>query len=459
MGVVDLTPAKVKTMDDLIRALQEKARITPKGQWVFGRRYQDTKLGRHPRRQDLDQASMDHPIRISHSSGHLCAVNSYVLKRAGITRETPDPPGGSFDRDEEGVPTGVCRERAKSSVWKGLPPAPLATRKERVEAYLRCFRRFLSEGITSIADAGSSYSKWELYEDLREAGQPVRVTMMVKSRDLSRLNKVERKTGHGDDRLRLGAVKMFHGNSLSGRTCWLYEPYDTINPKTGERDYTGIPPSRSQKSLDRLIFKVHEAGFQAAVHSNGDREIDMVLDAFEKALKALPRKDARHRIEHCSVVNENILKRVKKLGMVLALHSYVYEHGDKMEAYGEKRWKWMHANRSALDLGIPVAGNSDYGVSAADPMLRIQSMVTRKSAEGKVYGAEQRVSVMEALRVWTLGSAHACFEEKNRGSLEVGKLADFVILAADPTRAPPDEIHRIRVDKTIIGGRVEYERE
>ncbi len=151
-----------------------------------------------------------------------------------------------------------------------------------------------------------------------------------------------------------------------------------------------------------------------------------------------------------------ILKRVKKLGIVLALHSYVYEHGDKMEAYGEKRWGRMHPNRSALDLGIPVAGNSDYSVSAADPLLRVQSMVTRKTAEGRVYGPEQRVSAEEAIRIWTLGSAYASFEEDIKGSIEVGKLADLVILSGDPTQTPPDEIKDIRVEMTIIGGEVVY---
>jgi len=273
-------------------------------------------------------------------------------------------------------------------------------------------------------------------------------------------------TGFGDSWVKLGPIKGHHGNSLSGRTAWLFEPYDMVNPATGERDYYGIPPAsrvavtptaQTQSDLDALIFSIHEAGFQMGVHSNGDREITMLLEAFEKALARLPRPDHRHRIEHASVVNPAILQKAKELELVLAFHSYVYEHGDKMEEFGADRWGMMHANRSALDMGIPVAGNSDYGVSAAIPLLRIQSMVTRTSAEGKEYGPEQRVSPEQAIRIWTMGSAFSVFEEDIKGSIEVGKLADFVILSTDPTAAPVDEIKDIVVNTTVVGGKVVYE--
>ena len=458
LGRVDLSPASVGSIDNLIAALQEKARITPEGQWVIGTRYQDTKLGRHPTRHDLDRASTQHPIRIGHSSGHVSAVNSYALEMAGITRQTPDPAGGGFERDANGEPTGVVWENAIRLVNGAGPPLPEPTREEELEGLRRTYESFLSKGITSIVDAGGSSTSFRRYQDAVAGGQSVRVTIMFRDRYLADLKKLNLRTGFGDDHLRLGAIKMIHGNSLSGRTCWLYEPYDIINPKTGKKDYYGIPPARSQEQLDELIFEIHEAGFQVAVHANGDREIDMVLDAIEKAVARLPKPDHRHRIEHASVVNPSILERAKKLGMVLALHSYVWEHGDKMEAYGEARWGMMHANRSALDLGIPVAGNSDYGVSAADPLLRIQSMVTRTSAEGKVYGAEQRLSAEEAIAVWTLGSAYSTFDEDVKGSIEVGKLADFVILSDDPTAVPADRIKDIAVEMTFIDGLLMYER-
>ena len=459
LGRVDASPANVGSIDDLITALQEKASITPEGQWVIGSRYQDTKLGRHPTRHDLDRASTKHPIRIRHSSGHVSAVNSYALEMAGITRRTPDPAGGGFERDATGEPTGVVWENAIELVNRAGPPLPEPTRDEELEGLGRIYESFLRKGITSIVDAGGSSTSFRRYQDAVAHGQPVRVTIMFRDRDLSDLKDLNLRTGFGDDHLRIGPIKMFHGNSLSGRTCWLYEPYDMINPETGKKDYYGIPPARSQEELDELVFEIHEAEFQVAVHSNGDREIDMVLGAIEKALARLPRPDHRHRLEHASVVNLEILERAKKLGVVLALHSYVWEHGDKMEAYGEARWGMMHANRTALDLGIPVAGNSDYGVSAADPLLRIQSMVTRTSAEGKVYGAEQRLSAEEAIAVWTLGSAYSTFDEDVKGSIEVGKLADFLVLSDDPTAVPADRIKDIAVEMTFIDGLLVYERQ
>jgi predicted amidohydrolase YtcJ len=459
LGKVDLRPDSVKSMDELINALREKAKTTPQGQWVFGSRYQDTKLGRHPTRRDLDKASTKHPISISHSSGHVRVVNSLALNNAKINKYTPDPPGGGFDRDENGTPNGICREGAGGLTRRGNPSPPSATREEKLKGYELCFRNYLSKGITSVGDAGTSGADMSFYQELNKRGTPVvRIYNMLGSRYLSRMNDIHLDRGFGNEWLKLGAIKFFHGNSLSGRTCWLYEPYDMINPKTGKKDYYGIRPGRSQEELDKLVRDIHKAGFQVACHANGDREIDMVLDAIEKALREFPRDDHRHRIEHCSVVNHKILERIRKLGVVLALHSYVYEHGDKMEDYGSRRWPMMHANRSALEMGIVVAGNSDSPVSAAEPLLRIQSMVTRKTAEGKVYGPEQKVSAEDAIRIWTMGSAYASFEEDIKGSIETGKLADFVILSRNPMQVAPDSIKDIKVERTFIGGKLVYVR-
>jgi predicted amidohydrolase YtcJ len=452
VSYVELGPDSVRTIDALVETLGRKAEKTPAGEWVFGFGYQDTKLGRHPTRVDLDRASTEHPIMIFHSSGHIRVFNSRVLAEADIGPGTPDPPGGSFDRDDANVPNGVCREAAADVVLESGPDLPEPGPIEAATGMRRAFERYLEKGITSVGDALVDPARLLLYEVIVGRTIPVRVYAMPKEDLFRKLGWIGLRTGSGDEQLRIGSVKVFHGNSLSGRTAWLYEPY------ADRPDYYGVPPDRSQEELDQLIFEIHAAGFQAAVHSNGDREIDMVLDAFEKALERLPKEDHRHRIEHASIVNSSILERVRKLGVVLALHSYVYEHGDKMEAYGEDRFGMMHPNRSALDLGIPVAGTSDSPVSAADPLLRIQSLVTRRSAEGKVYGPEQRVGVEEAIRIFTLGGAYASFEESIKGSIEPGKLADFVVLSADPTRVPPDQIKDIAVEKTFIGGECVYQR-
>ena len=211
--------------------------------------------------------------------------------------------------------------------------------------------------------------------------------------------------------------------------------------------------------MKEIILEGHKAGFQWAVHSNGDRDIDALLDAYANALEQFPREDHRHRIEHCSIVGKDtrILERIQNLGIIPVFHEYTYEHGDKYGDYGEERIAMMHAYRSALDLGIQPAGHSDWPVSAADPLIRIQSMVTRKSSQGVVYGSQQKVTPEEAIYIWTMGNARAIFEEQERGSIQAGKLADLVILSDDPTRVPADNIKDIKEEKTILGGKITYE--
>jgi len=443
-----LGPEKIHSMDDLIAALKKKAGKTPPGELVSGSRYDDVKLGRHPNRHDLDQASMEHPILISHASGHIVVVNSYVLKASGITRDTKDPPGGSFDREPDGTPNGVVREAGRRLLTRftsrvGEPRVPF---EDEVQGYLRCFREYAERGITSAGIAGGNPSSFHLYEAVRDAGGPVRMAFMFSEGNLQSVKGLGLLSGFGDDRLRFSSLKVFHGNSMSGRTCWLSEEY------SDRPGYFGIPPARSQEDLDKAFEEMHKDGFQIATHSNGDREIDMVLTAIERAQAKNPRPDARHRIEHASVMTQALLDRAKKDGVILVFHSYMWEHGDKLASYGEKRLAMVHPYRTAIDMGIHVAGHSDSTVSAADPLLRIQDMVTRRGSNGVAYGPNQRIGVEEAIKVWTLDGAYATFEEKTKGSITPGKLADFAVLRKDPRKVDPDRIKDIVVDATYVGG-------
>jgi len=444
---VDCRPDKVRTMDSLVDALQRKAERTPRGQWVTGARYQETKLGRHPTRWDLDRASTNHPILISHSSGHQSVANSLALQLAKITTDTQDPPGGKFVRNERGEPTGLLQERAAAVVRAAGPARTSAPEAETLAAYRAGFERYLRRGVTGVHVAGTSASGAGMLERAQAPDLPLRLYIMLSEGSLDEAIRRRSLTNAAASQIRYGAIKIFHGNSVSGQTCWLSQPY------ANRPDYFGVPPARSQEALNELIRKIHHAGLQVCVHSNGDREIDMVLNAFEQVLRNEPRPNHRHRIEHCSVVTRELLQRIKNLGLVVVPHSYLWEHGDKMEAYGEWRWDWMHPARSLLDLGIPMAGHSDDPVSVSHPLLRIQDLVTRTSAEGKVYGARQRITVEEALRAWTLGGAYAAFEETDTGSITIGKRADFVVLSDDPTRVQPDRIKDIAVEMTFIGGR------
>ncbi len=447
---VDASPARVQSIDDLVAALRRKAALTPPGQWVTGARYQETKLGRHPTRADLDAATTEHPVSLSHSSGHQSVVNSLALRLAGITRDTPDPAGGHLVKDELGEPTGRLQESAQrlvSGVAAGRTPrAPAA---ETIAGLRARFADYAARGITSIGIAGGSPESGD--EIARALGEnpPLRVYQMLREDHADEA--VRRMAAPSPAGVRYGGIKLFHGNSLSGQTCWVTEPY------AGRPDYFGVPPARTQVQLDDLVLRLHRAGLQVCIHSNGDREIAMVLTAIERAQAAHPRPDARHRIEHCSIVDATLIARIKAAGVVPVPHAYLWEHGDKHEAYGAARWEWMHAARAFLDAGIPVASHSDAPVAEADALLRIQDLVTRRSAEGKVYGASQRISPTQALRIWTLGGAYATFEESQKGSITVGKFADFVVLGADPLAAPPDTIKDIAVELTVVGGRIVHD--
>jgi hypothetical protein len=443
---------RVQTIDQLIAVLKKKAAITPQGKLISGYGYDDVKLGRHPNCHDLDKVSTTQPISITHGSGHITVVNSYVLKAAGITRETQDPPGGSLDRDPDGTPNGVIRESARRLIAKAIDHDSQieVPHSDELQGYLHCFRQYSAKGITSVGIAGGSPSSFRMMEDVRDAGNPVRVGFMFYEQSFDQLKAAGIQRGFGDDRLRITAIKNFQGNSLSGRTAWLSEAY------SDHPGYFGIPPARSQEQLNKDFQQMWDAGWQVATHSNGDREIDMVLTAIEHAQAENPRPDARWRIEHASVMNQALLDRAKKDGVILVFHSYMWEYGDILASYGPKRLAMMHAYRTAIDMGIHVAGHSDSPISAADPLLRIQDMVTRKSSQGTVYGGNQRVSVDEAIKVWTLDGAYATFEEKNKGSITAGKLADFVVLEKDPRKVQPDSIKDIAVEATYLSGEKVY---
>ncbi|MFA7441315.1 MAG: amidohydrolase [Sphingomonadaceae bacterium] len=452
-GRLDLRPeGGVTSREALFEKLRRKIAVTPPGQLIVGSRYNDNLVGGHPTAKELDAVSPNHPVILGHSSGHRRVVNTLALKGAGITDSTPNPPGGMIERDADGKATGIMLESVPcfGPLYDTIPQP---TEAEILDAYRKEFRMYLSYGIVGIGDAGGSPEKYARFRTLLQEGMPIHIYAMLSYDHLDWLTENRNSAAWQVPGLQMRAIKTSHGNSLSGRTAWLYEPY------AHDPDYYGIPPRRSQEELNERVAKVHDAGLQLAIHSNGDREIDMVLTAIELAQKANPRTDHRHRIEHASVVNDRILRRVKAANVMLAPHSYVLNHGEKMEEFGAHRWDYMHPNRSATELGIPIGGNSDHSVSPAQVMQRIESMVTRRAAgNGKVYGAAQRVPVDTALKIWTSGSAFIQFSEDTHGSLTPGKRGDIVILSQDPNKVEADDIEKIDVDYTVVGGKVAFRR-
>ena len=254
------------------------------------------------------------------------------------------------------------------------------------------------------------------------------------------------RTGFGDDRLRIGAVKFGADGSASERTMRMSTPFQ------GRPNDYGIL-TMSQEEIHEAVEDADRHGFQVGIHANGDVTIEMVLNAYQRVQERSGRADSRHRIEHCSLVNPKLLERIKNLGVIpTPFYTYVHYHGNKWVNYGEAKMRWMFAHRSFLDHGIPVAGASDYTPGPYEPMMAIQSMVTRKDFQGRVWGANQRISAGEALRICTINGAFASFEEKSKGSIEAGKLADFVVLAEDPHEVEPDRIKEIEVARTFVGG-------
>jgi len=484
---------KVKTIDELVAALKRKAAITPAGKSINGYGYNDVTLGRHPTRYDLDKVSTTQPVSITHGSGHITVVNSFMLEAAGVTKETANPPGGALDRDPDGTPNGVLRESGRGVLGRGRreqqaaassdktasTDQPAAGRGQRgegrqpsaeggdrrgadagdrmsiphddeINGYLNCFRQYSARGITSVGIAGGSPASFKLMQEVRDRGNPVRVAFMFGVGNFDALQAAGMQRGFGDERLRISSLKNFQGNSFSGRTAWLSQAY------SDRPDYFGIAPARTQEQLDADVQKWWDAGWQVATHSNGDREIDMMLTAIERAEAKNPRPDARWRIEHASVMNQAMLDRARKDGVILVFHSYFWEYGNILDSYGPERLAMIHAYRTAIDMGIHVAGHSDSPISAAYPLLRIQDMVTRKGSDGIVRGGNQRISVEEAIKVWTQDGAYATFEENIKGSITPGKLADFVVLEKDPRQVPPDTIKDIILEATYLGGEKVY---
>jgi len=445
---VDCRPQTVKNIEGLIAALKRKAEKTPSGKWIVGENYENLKLERQPTRWDLDRASTQNPILLRHYSGHERVCNSLALKLAKITKDIADPPGGRFVRDEKGELTGLMEENAALNIATGETPPD-----EEVDAgYTRGYRQFLSRGVTTVGVAWANVKHARDLERARTGDAPLRLYIAMSEGLITETLARKQAMKSDENGVRYGAIKIFHGGSVSAHTCWVSEPYIGV-----EKNF-GLKPSRSQETLNKVILAAHKAGLQIWVHCNGDREIDMVVTAFENALKIFPRPDHRHRLEHCSVVTPELLRRIKSAGLVVIPHSYIWEHGDILDAYNPKLWETILPSKSLLDLGISRAAHSDSPVSTSDPLMHIQALVTRTSAQGKTYGLGQRITPEQAITVWTLGGAFACFSETQTGSITAGKLADFVILDGDPTTVVPDQIRKIAVEATFVGGREVFAR-
>lgn len=443
-----------RTVTEVQAAMRAKAAQTPPGLWVEGFMYDDKKLegGRPVTRADLDDAVPDHPAIIRHRGGHTGVVNSKAFALAGITEATPDPDGGKFYR-EGGVLTGRVAETALYVFDKVGDRTPV-TRAMQQEGVRRVSKRMAAAGVTSVTNAWGDLDELIAYQDARASEELFfRVCFMPGggSPVYPALKAAGLRTGFGDEWIRIGAVKYAVDGSASERTMRMSTPYQ------GRPDDFGILVMNKTEVL-AAVHDARDAGFQIGMHANGDVAIAMVLDAYEEVLNEKPLADPRWRIEHCTLVNEKLLKRIKKIGAIPApFYTYAHYHGDKWGEYGDAKLTRMFAHRSFLDHGVKVAPASDYPPGPFEPLMAIQSMTTRKDLTGKVWGENQRISVAEAVEICTMNGAFASYEETLKGSIASGKLADFVMLGRDPFAEPPDSIKSIPVARTVLGGRTVFD--
>ena len=443
----------LRSIKAILEAVRKRAEQTPKGEWVLGFKYDDTKTseGRFITNKDLDSVVMDHPVFIQHRGGHTAYVNSKALSIIGYNKNSPDPAGGKIVRDPAtGELTGRLLETALDPLDRLIPNS--FTRKDNQAAAKLISEMMSKTGVTSVTDAYGSPSFLKAYTDAHMAGElSIRVYCMIGYFSIEEMLDAGIRTGFGNEWVRVGGMKLTCDGSISERTARLSEPY------VGRPNDYGIIVM-DEKELYEYAIKAHRADWQIGIHANGDVGIHKALNVFERLQREHPREDPRFRLEHCTLINEELLQRIQKLGAIPnPFSTYVYFHGEKMKEYGAERLKNMFAVRSFLDYGIKVTQTSDYPPGPFEPMMALQSSVTRTDMNGDVWGPNQKISVEEAIKVGTLHGAYASFEEHIKGSLEVGKLADLVVLGSDPTKVDPMSIIDIPIQQTMIGGKWVYQ--
>ena len=444
------------TIGSIIDKLKAKARDTPAGTWVEGYFHDDTKLkDKRPLNvRDLDLVSTEHPVAVRHRGGHTTFYNSKALELARVTRETPNPPGGTFDRDANGELNGRVTDRA-NNVFGGVGRRPTFSAEQTAQrdrdGLSHISKQFVRYGLTSVHHQGGDLSALQA---VRARGDLLhRVSYESSGRVLESMISGGMMTGLGDEWIKLGATSEHTvDGSFSERTMAMSTPYAGVQPP-----YKGNV-TETQDVLNAWIERVHRAGIQVNCHANGDVAIDMFLTAVERAQRLAPRADARPKITHCTLINDDLVRRIKAVGAIPAMFTtYAYYNPDKFAFYGEALMKRSMAFRTLLDAGVVAAAGSDFSPGPFAPLMGIQGMVTRTGWDGTTWGLNQRISVDEAIKVNTYNGAYASREESLKGSISEGKLADFVVLANDPHTVSSDKIKDIPIVRTVVGGATAFQ--
>lgn len=472
---VDLDPSAISTMQELLAKIEAAAARAPEGAWVVGAGYDQNGLGDHPTAEMLDAVSHRHPVYLIHKSRHMGVGNTRAFELGGYPerRDVPVPIGGVVPKDADGRALGLLKETARGIVTDAIPAA---TAEQVAEFVAAGARSALEMGLTSITDPGigapdhlgSSTIDLAGYQYAYDTGKlGVRATVMPY---LTTLHEIEHaqtaghphftldlglRTGMGDDWLRIGPTKVLSDGSLIGRSAFMRADYEAdVLAGCSNHGLLQFP----EEELRRRLIGAHLAGWQLSVHAIGDAALDVVLDIVAQAQSILPRPDARHRIEHLSMVNDEQIARIVALGMIpVPQGRFISELGDGvLTALGATRAKLAYRVRSLLDAGIEVPASTDTPVVNGDPILNLHDLVNRKTSGGQDFGPGEALTVEQALRAYTVGSAHAVHQEQDKGTIAPGMLADFTVLGTDPLVVPHDELASLEVSATIVGGRVAY---
>jgi predicted amidohydrolase YtcJ len=441
----------------IVAKLQAKARTLPPGTWVMGWFLDDTKLSdkRALNIHDLDKVSADHPVAVVHRGGHTFFFNSKAFQMAGVSDNTPNPYGGTFDRDAGGKLNGRVTDLGIPVLLKAAKMeqfTPAQKEKRLLDGVAFISAKFVQYGLTSVHH--NENGTLEAIQEQRLRGNlKHRVSYEVDPPLVEAMIKTGIESGFGDEWVRLGATwEHTADGSLSERTMAMSQPY------------IGMPASyhgnitETQEVLNAWAERVHRAHIQLNCHANGDVAIDRVLTAYERALKLYPRANARPKITHCSQMTPALVRRIKALDVVPAMFStYPYYNSDKFHFYGQEAMEHMIAFRTMLDAGIKASAGSDFGPGPFSPLMALQAMVTRTGWNGETWGASQKISLDEAITVSTLNGAYNSREEKDKGSITTGKLADFVMLAEDLHAITPDKIKDVKIVRTVVGGKTMYQ--
>jgi predicted amidohydrolase YtcJ len=451
----------VSSVADILQRLANAAASAPKGSWIVahGSPMQDFRISdkRFPERHDLDRAVPDHPLSISFGA-HVTIGNSLALAAAKITRDTPDPAGGHIRHDPQtGEPTGELHERAQLILRKVAPEFNYLQLKDGIVFALnQCLQR----GVTTVHDIVRYAEPVRAYQEIYKEGRmharvsilPRVIESMIESKSLIELGLI---TGFGNDWLRIGGVKMSIDGGITGRNACFHEPYEN------DEHNHGIIRIQ-QDELNHTVQVCHDAGLRCCVHAIGDKAFDMALDAYENAIDHSPRKDHRHRIEHMGnwLATPKLIQRMVRSGIVAIPNiAFAYYIGDAiLDCVGERRLTKAFPFRTLLKNGVIIAGGSDSpGYWPVDPLRDIATAASRKMRWGDVWVPEERISVSEAFAMHTTTASWVGFEENEKGTLEVGKLADIAVVAEDPFAITPEKIRELKVEMTLVGGEVKYQ--